>query len=70
MKLVVNIDKQIVARASAIARARGKSLDELIADYLGGLADIERDMEEFRELSGRGDSRGSKFNRDEIHERR
>jgi hypothetical protein len=50
----------------------GKSLYERIRDYLRRLAggdDPERSIAEFKRLSGRGDSRGWSFNRDEIHER-
>jgi hypothetical protein len=31
--------------------------------------DAERSIEEFERLSGKGDSRGRRFNRDEIHSR-
>ena len=50
----------------------GKSLNQLIRDYLKKLAgsdDPERSIAEFKRLSGRGHSRGWRFNRDEIHER-
>jgi hypothetical protein len=30
---------------------------------------VERDIEEFKELSGKGNSSGWKFDREEIHER-
>ena len=52
--------------------ALGKSLNQLIRDYLQRLAggdDPERSIEEFKRLSGRGHSRGWRFNRNEIHER-
>ena len=54
------------------ANALGKSLNQLIRDYLQTLAggdNPERSIDEFRKLSGKGDSRGWRFNRDEIHER-
>jgi len=50
----------------------GRSLNEVIREYLQKLAgadDPERSIEEFRRLSGTGNSRGWRFNRDEIHER-
>jgi len=50
----------------------GKSLNQLIRDYLDKVAgddDPERSIAEFQRLSGRGHSRGWRFNRDEIHER-
>jgi len=72
MNVTLSIDEQLVARARKKADALGKSLNQLIRDYLQKLAgedDPERSIEEFRKLSGRGHSRGWRFNRDEIHER-
>jgi hypothetical protein len=48
------------------------SLSRLIRDYLQKLAggdDPERWIEEFERLSGKGNSNGWRFNRDEIHDR-
>jgi hypothetical protein len=64
MKLVLNVDEEMVARAREKAASLGKSLN----DYLVGIIDAELDMEEFMNLSGKGNSRGWKFNRDEIYE--
>ena len=72
MNVTLSIDEQLVARARKKADALGKSLHQLIRDYLQKLAggdDPERSIEEFRKLSGRGHSRGWRFNRNEIHER-
>ena len=72
MNVTLSIDEQVVARARKKAKALGKSLNELIRDYLQKLAggdNAERSIEEFERLSGRGHSRGWRFNRDEIHER-
>jgi Family of unknown function (DUF6364) len=72
MNVTLSIDEQIVARARQKAEALGKSLNQLIRDYLQTVAggdDPERSIEEFKRLSGRGNSRGWRFNRDEIHER-
>jgi Family of unknown function (DUF6364) len=72
MNVTLSIDEQLVARARKKADALGKSLNQLIRDYLQRLAggdDPERSIEEFRRLSGRGHSHGWRFNRDEIHER-
>lgn len=72
MNVTLSIDEQIVARARKKAKVLGKSLNELIRDYLqklGGGDDPERSIEEFKHLSGRGHSRGWRFNREEIHER-
>ena len=72
MNVTLSIDEQLVARARKKARVLGKSLNELIRDYLQKIAggdDPERSIEEFKRLSGHGHSRGWRFNRDETHER-
>ncbi len=72
MNVTLSIDEQILARARKKADALGKSLNQLIRDYLEHLAggdDPERSVDEFKRLSGRGHSRGWRFNRDELHER-
>jgi len=54
------------------AEALGTSLNQMIRDYLQKLAggdDPEKSIEEFKRLSGQGNSRGWKFNRNEIHAR-
>jgi len=72
MNLTLSVDEQLVEQARKRANALGKSLNQLIRDYLQTLAggdNPERSIAEFRKLSGKGDSRGRRFNRDEIHER-
>ena len=72
MNLTLSIDEQVVSRAREKAAALGKSLNQLVRDYLEQLAgrdDPERSIEEFKRLSGTGNSRGWRFNRDELHER-
>jgi hypothetical protein len=72
VNVTLSIDEQLLARARKKANALGKSLNQLIRDYLAHLAggdDPERSIVEFKRLSGRGDSRGWRFNRDELHER-
>ncbi len=72
MNVTLSIDEQVVARARRKADALGKSLNQLVREYLQKLAggdDPERSIEEFKKLSGRGDSRGWRFDRHEIHER-
>jgi hypothetical protein len=72
MNLTLSLDDQIVSRARKKAEALGKSLNQLIRDYLQTVAggdDAERSIEEFKRLSGKGHSRGWRFNRDEIHQR-
>lgn len=72
MNITLSVDEAIVARARKKASALGKSLNQLVRDYLERLAgsdDPEPSIDEFKKLSGRGNSRGWRFNRDEIHER-
>jgi hypothetical protein len=72
MNITLSIDEQLVARARKRAEALGKSLNQVIRDYLQNLAgadDADSSIAEFKHLSGRGHSRGWRFKRDEIHER-
>jgi hypothetical protein len=70
MNITLSIDAQTMARARKRAKAMGTSVNRLLCNYLEKLAgadDPEKSIEEFRRLSGQGDSRAWKFNRDEIH---
>jgi hypothetical protein len=70
MNITLSIDEETVAGARKKAEAMGKSLNQLVRDYLQTVAggdDPERSIKEFKRLSGRGHSRGWRFNRDEIH---
>ena len=72
MNVTLSIDEQVLARARKRAEALGTTINQLIREYLQKLAgsdDAERSIQEFRRLSGRGHSRGWRFDRDEIHER-
>jgi len=71
MKITVSIGETVARRARSVAEAMGKSLDQVVRDYLETLAcnDIERDVAEFRRLAGGGHSKGCRFNREELHER-
>lgn len=72
MVVSFSIDERIVERARARAVGLGKSLDQLVGDYLQEFAsgnDPEQWIDEFRRLSGRGGSDGWQFDRDEIHKR-
>jgi hypothetical protein len=75
MNLTLSVDDEVVRHARRRAEAMGKSVNQLVREYLEQLAgkpDREALVAEFRELSKKplGDSKGWKFNRDEIHERR
>ena len=72
MNVTLSVDEQLVTRARARAEALGKSLNQLIRDYLQKLAgedDPAASIEEFRRLSGKGHSRRWQFSRDELHGR-
>ncbi len=72
MNLTLSVDEQVAARARKKAEALGKTLNQLVREYLQSLAggnDAERSIEEFQRLSGQGHSRGWRFQRDELHER-
>ncbi len=75
MNLTLSIDDEIVRQARRRAEAMGKSVNQLVREYLerlAGKSDLEAAADEFRELTrnAKGNSRGWKFNREEIHERR
>ena len=75
MNLTLAIDEQLVKRARKIAQAQGKSLNQYIREQLERLTarDNARGwIAEFERLSrqSKGHSRGWRFNRDAVHERR
>lgn len=75
MNLTLSVDDETVEQARRRARAMGKSVNQLVREYLERLAgkpDLQALADEYRELSRnpKGDSKGWKFNREEIHERR
>ncbi len=74
MNLTLSVERDKVQQARKRAEAMGKSLNQLIREYidrLAGSTDIERNIREWKRLSdeGQGRSKGWRFNRDEIHER-
>ncbi len=74
MNLTLSIDDRLVMRARKRAEAMGKSLNELIRDYLrsvtdeGAVDDFERELKDLSAQAG-GDRRGWRFNRDDLHAR-
>ena len=75
MNLTLSVDDEVVARARRRAEAMGTSVNQLVREYLEQIAGKKDPVEnalEFERLSreSKGDSRGWKFNREEIHERR
>jgi hypothetical protein len=75
MNITLSVDDEVIQEARRRAEAMGKSVNQLVREYLeqlAGKSDREALVAEFRELSKKplGDSKGWKFNREEIHERR
>jgi hypothetical protein len=75
MNLTLSIDEQTISRAREKLLAVGRSVNEEIREHLRSVAgekvrDNECWFEELHSLSGKGNSRGWRFNRDEIYERR
>lgn len=74
MNITLSVDAQTVEKARRVAQAMHKSLNQVIREYLEQLAgedQIERDVAEFRRLSGLGKpDRDWKFSRDEIYDRK
>ena len=72
MNITLSVDEKIIIEARKVARSMGKSLNELIREDLERLTRKHRrnqDFDEFKSLKGQGNSRGWKFDRDELHER-
>ncbi|MGD8700269.1 MAG: DUF6364 family protein [Gemmatimonadales bacterium] len=74
MNITLAIDDELVREARQVAQAMGKSLNQLVREYLEqvtGRAEPAQDVEELRGLSreGGGRSKGWRFDRDEVHER-
>ena len=75
VNVTLSVDEQVLVRARERAAALGSSVNQLVREYLeqlAGQANPAADAAEFERLSllARGDSRGWKFDRDELHERR
>ncbi len=74
MNVTLSIDPETVRKARDLARRRGTSLNQMIRDYLDHLtSDRSREakLEELNRLwdEASGDSRGWKWNREELHDR-
>jgi len=75
MNVTLSLDDDVLKEARRRAEAMGTSVNQLIRDYLeqfAGKSDPGAAAKEYIRLSriSNGDSRGWKFNRDELHERR
>jgi hypothetical protein len=75
MNVTLSVSSEILEKARRRAEAMGTSVNQLIREYLeqiAGSTDSEADAQEFERLSreSQGNSRGWRFNREELHERR
>ncbi len=75
MNLTLSVDERVLKRAREVARSFGKSVNQLVREYLEHLTaedDPRRDLEELRRLSSASGGRagGWRFDREEIHARR
>ena len=73
MNLTLSIDDQLLEKARKRTSEMGTTVNQYVRDRLAELAgeeDIESSVARFHELSGKGDSNGWKWNRDEIYEER
>lgn len=75
MNITLYVDDRVVEQARKAAQAMGKSLDQIVLDYLdqlAGQAQREAVVEEVKAISmkGRGPSAGWRFDRDEVHAER
>lgn len=75
MNLTLSIHEETLKRARKRAEALGTSVNQLVREYLqqlAGSSDLDARMDEFERLSleSKGNSRGWRFNREEIHARR
>lgn len=74
MNLTLAIDDQVAQEARRVAESLGKSLNQLVREYLESLVGDQKKDEfaaELRRLSAasQGDSKGWRFNREEIYDR-
>ena len=75
MNVTLSIEDEIILEARRRAEAMGTSVNQLVREYLEqltGKSHPDADAAEFEKLSrmAKGNSRGWKFNREELHERR
>ena len=75
MNVTLSVDDEIMREARRRADAMGTSVNRLVREYLEqftGKTDRDAAAKEFERLSraSKGKSRGWKFNRSELHERR
>ena len=72
MNVTFSIDDKVLDKARQVAKAQGKSLNQMVREYLQhftAMAEMDRSIDELRQTSLQGHSRSWKFNRQEVYER-
>ncbi len=74
MNITLSVDEQVAQRARDAAQKMGKSLNQVVRDYLEQLAGSSRRTEQWAQFESRclassGRLNGWQFNRDEANER-
>lgn len=74
MNVTLSLDDALLDRARKLAARRGISLNQMIRDYLSEVTGGPSPEQLVAELDAlwaesRGDSRGWRFNREELHDR-
>jgi hypothetical protein len=74
MNITLSVEDEVIEAARQRAKALGSSVNQLVREYLeqlAGKSDPAADAAEFEKLSrlANGNSRGWRFDRDELHER-
>lgn len=72
--MTLSLDDRLLKRARQLAARRGVSLNQMIRDYLSGVTGEMSPDEAVAQLDalwaqGCGDSRGWRFDREELHDR-
>jgi len=73
MNITLSVDERVAEGARKTAQAMGKSLNQMVRDYLeqlAGQAQLEAELEELRTLSGQGNSGGTPFSREATYAER
>ncbi|GMU42078.1 MAG: MerR family transcriptional regulator [Xanthomonadales bacterium] len=73
VNLTLAVDEAVAGRARKAAQAMGKSLNQVVREYLEPLAGdavVEVEIAEFEAMSGRGDSGGARFDRTSSYSER
>ena len=74
MNITLALDEKLAERAREAAQAMGKSLNQVVREYLehlAGQAQLEAELQAFRQSTANTPGRlnGWKFNREEINDR-